>query len=131
MPSSRITTAVVDSEVVVVVELVVVVGLGVVMGILSGVVEVKSPVTKMGFRWSEEEEEEVGPLWILGFAMPKTLAFSSSVVVVDVSSVDVDEEAAVGLNFGLFHKLSAPPCKNQGGNGLFVVVAKMRGAHAK
>ena len=37
----------------------------------------------------------------------------------------------VGFNFGLLHKLSAPPCKNQGGNGLLVVVAKTRCAHAK
>ena len=38
----------------------------------------------------------------------------------------------VGLNFfGLFHKLSAPPCRNQGGNGLLVVVAKTLGAQAK
>lgn len=46
---------------------------------------------------------------------------SCVVVLVEVGSV----------NLGLLHKLSAPPCKNHGGNGRFVVVAKIRGAHAK
>lgn len=56
--------------------------------------------------------------------------FSSLVVDVELAEL-VNVVVEVGFNFGLLHKLSAPPCKNQGGNGLLVVVAKTRCAHAK
>ena len=118
---------------------VVVVGLGVVIGILTGVVDVNSLVTKIGRLCMSVKSCEAEILKMLEAASPAAAFFSVSEDEVDRIEEDPDEAEAsevnvvveVGFNFGLLHKLSAPPCKNQGGNGLFVVVTKTRGAHAK
>ena len=119
---------------------VVVVGLGVVIGILTGVVDVNSLVTKIGRLCMSVKSCEAEILKMLEAAsFPAAAFFSVSEDEVDRIEEDPDEAEAsevnvvveVGFNFGLLHKLSAPPCKNQGGNGLFVVVTKTRGAHAK
>ena len=122
-----------------------VVGLGVVIGILTGVVDVNSFVTKIGRlcmslkRSCEAEMLKMLETLSLRSAVSSIFLFSADV---EVEEDDDDNEAEdcscvvvlveVGsVNFGLLHKLSAPPCKNHGGNGRFVVVAKIRGAHAK
>ena len=122
-----------------------VVGLGVVIGILTGVVDVNSFVTKIGRlcmslkRSCEAEMLKMLETLSLRSAVSSIFLFSADV---EVEEDDDDDEAEdcscvvvlveVGsVNFGLLHKLSAPPCKNHGGNGRFVVVAKIRGAHAK
>ena len=110
-----------------------------VIGILTGVVDVNSLVTKIGRLCMSVKSCEAEILKMLEAASPAAAFFSVSEDEVDRIEEDPDEaEAAevnvvveVGFNFGLLHKLSAPPCKNQGGNGLFVVVTKTRGAHAK
>ena len=121
------SSSVVDELVVLVVVLVVVLAVVegvvlvvlVVMGILTGVVLVTSLVTRMGLRWSVT--------WGTTSEILKIVLVST--VVVALAMV----EELVGLldSLGLFHKLSAPPWRNQGGKGLLVVVAKRRGAHAK
>ena len=128
--STNISTVVVDFTAVVDAVVVVVVGLGVVIGILTGVVDVDSLVTRMGFLLSEVAD--------CCCSAPEMLKMFLTCSVSDVELLDVDEDdevsnvvVDVGLNLGLCHKLSAPPCKNQGGNGLLVVVGKTRGAHAK
>ena len=124
-----------------------VVGLGVVIGILTGVVDVNSFVTKIGRlcmslkRSCEAEMLKMLETLSLRSAESSIFLFSADVEV-EEDEDDDDNEAEdcscvvvlveVGsVNFGLLHKLSAPPCKNHGGNGRFVVVAKIRGAHAK
>ena len=126
-----------------------VVGLGVVIGILTGVVDVNSFVTKIGrlcmsLKRSCEAEmlKMLETLSLRSPAVSSIFLFSADVEVEDEDDEDDEAEAEdcscvvvlveVGsVNFGLLHKLSAPPCKNHGGNGRFVVVAKIRGAHAK
>lgn len=49
----------------------------------------------------------------------------------EVEASDVVEDVGLDVFLGLFHRLSAPPCRNQGGKGLLVVVNEMRGAQAK
>ena len=122
-----------------------VVGLGVVIGILTGVVDVNSFVTKIGRlcmslkRSCEAEMLKMLETLSLRSAVSSIFLFSADVEVEDDDDDDEAEDCScvvvlveVGsVNFGLLHKLSAPPCKNHGGNGRFVVVAKIRGAHAK
>ena len=120
---------------------VVVVGLGVVIGILTGVVDVNSLVTKIGRLCMSVKSCEAEILKMLEAASFPAAAFFSVSEDEEVDFIEEDPDEAeasevnvvveVGFNFGLLHKLSAPPCKNQGGNGLFVVVTKTRGAHAK
>ena len=123
-----------------------VVGLGVVIGILTGVVDVNSFVTKIGRLCMSLkrscEAEMLKMLETLSLRSVSSIFLFS--VDVEVEEEDDDDETEAedcswvvvlvevgSVNFGLLHKLSAPPCKNHGGNGRFVVVAKIRGAHAK
>ena len=124
-----------------------VVGLGVVIGILTGVVDVNSFVTKIGrlcmsLKRSCEAEmlKMLETLSLRSAAVSSIFLFSADVEVEEDDEDDDEAEdcscvvvlvEAGSVNFGLLHKLSAPPCKNHGGNGRFVVVAKIRGAHAK
>ena len=104
-------------------------------------VDVDSLVTRIGFLLSDDSAAaaaawsaaEMLKMVLTGSPPPSAESFAEVELldVLDDDEVSVVVLVDVGLNLGLCHKLSAPPCKNQGGNGLLVVVAKTRGAHAK